>query len=273
MERFDDVLQIEGQIVIPARTPVPPFRWPDLFLLGTDQVGRDLLSRILWGVRPTLLLCVGVVAVRMLIGLPLGLLAGWTANWSTRLIDVAIGLCLSVPTLVFAVAVASFLGLAKGLVVFIVALCVTGWADTATFIRGRTLSLKQRPFIESARATGLTSRRILGRYVLPQLWPVLPSLIAFELSSVLLLVTELGFLGIYIGGGFMYEVAKGGSLDSWDILGAGYPELGQMLSKVWAKLIMTPWEPLIVGTVVFVMIFAFNLLGEGLRRHMDITRI
>ena len=272
MEAGDKVLRVDGEIIIPNRNPIPPLKMPDLFLLGTDDVGRDLYSRILFAFRPTLLLCLSVVAVRMGLGVPLGLATGWFGRSPGRLIDMAMGASLSIPTLVFAVAAISFMGSDKGLLAFVIALSVTGWADTALFVKNRTGLLAQSPFVESARSAGAPPGRILFRHILPQLWPVLPAIVSFELSGVLLLITELGFLGIYIGGGYVYEVAKGDSAGTWQMLTAGYPELGQMLSKVWAKILLVPWEPLIVGTIVFLMIFGFNMLGEGFRRHMDITR-
>ncbi|NLS78519.1 MAG: ABC transporter permease [Chloroflexi bacterium] len=269
---FDKVMYLDGEMVVPARQPVAPGRLPGLFPLGTDEAGRDILSRLLCAIRPTLLLCSIAVAIRAVLGIAFGLAAGWLGGLPRQMIDLAISAALAVPALVFCVAAISFMGAHRGLAAFLIALALTGWADVAAFVRNQTLSTLQSPFIESARAVGVRPRSILWRHVLPQLWPALPALISFEIGTVLLIVSELGFLGVYIGGGTIYEVARGDNPDTWKMLTAGYPELGQMLSGVWAKVIMVPWEPIIVGIVVFAMIFAFNLLGEGLRRQMDITR-
>ena len=272
MEQFNWVMELEGKAIIPSRNPVRPGLVPGMFLLGTDEAGRDILSRLLCAIRPTLILCTVAVAIRTVAGIAAGLAAGWYSGMTRRLLDLAISASLSLPALVFCVAAISFYGVNKGLAAFLVALSVTGWADTAAFVRNQTISTKQAQFIESAQAVGVKPRGILWRHVLPQLWPTLPALICFDIGTVLLLLAELGFLGIYIGGGFIYEVPRGDNPDTWKVLTAGYPELGQMLSSVWAKVIFVPWEPLIVGAVVLAMVFAFNLLGEGLRRQMDISR-
>jgi peptide/nickel transport system permease protein len=258
-----------------GETYLPPFRPGEVrgYPLGTDEIGRDMLSRILWAVRPTLLVCLVVVGVRMLVGIPLGLIGGWYGGAVERIIDAAISLSVSIPALVFGVAVISFFsGLQKGLGVFVAALCITGWAETAAFIKNRTRALAQEPYVEAAQAVGVAPQGILRRYVLAQLWTILPVLISFELSAVTLLVAELGFLGLFIGGGFTYGVPMGHSAGSWSVTTSGFPELGQLLSDVWSKIIRVPWAALEVATVVFLEIFAFNVLGEGLRRQMDVTQ-
>ncbi len=251
-----------------------PYRPGELpqFVLGSDEIGRDLLTRIIWAIRPTIIVCLVVVAVRMLGGILLGLTAGWYGGRVERFIDSLIGAALAIPVLVFAIAVIAYLGVERGLTAFVVALTLTGWAETAAFVKDRTRTTMQAPYIEGAHAIGLKPNKILSRYVLPQLWPVLPSMISFELATVLLLVAELGFLGIFIGGGFVYGVPMADSASDFMITTSGQPELGQLLADFWSKIIRTPWIPFFVGAVVFLQIFAFNLLGEGLRRHMDVTR-
>ncbi len=266
-----DFMVIGGETLVPSSRPVPPFR-AAIFPLGTDDIGRDLLSRILWAFRPTMLLCLIIAAVRLAVGVPLGLVGAWYRGPVERLIELLISASLSVPLLVVAVAVVSFIGAHRGLIAFVVGLSLVGWADTAALVRSRALAVAQEPFIESARAVGVRARDILRRHILPQLWPILPALIAFELAAVTLLVAELGFLGIYIGGGFIYLVQRGDVLDDYRMMTERYPELGQMLSAVWARIIKAPWQPAIVGGIVMLMVLAFNLLGEGLRRQMDITR-
>lgn len=255
------------------RFEMPPFRPLAVpgFPLGTDHIGRDLLSRILWGIRPTMLLCGAVALVRLIVGTLLGLAAGWFRGTVERAVDTLSGIAIAIPMLIFSIAAISIFGLSHGLWPFIGALAITGWADTALLVKNRTLTIAQAPYIESARAIGVTTGGMLRRHLFPQLWPLLPALLAFELSAVLLLAAELGFLGIYIGGGFLYHEASKGETD-YVLLTAGYPELGQLLSDVWVKILRTPWDPLFVGLSVAVAIFAFNLLGEGLRRATDVTR-
>ncbi|HXV99952.1 MAG TPA: hypothetical protein VEC93_16155, partial [Anaerolineae bacterium] len=139
--------------------------------------------------------------------------------------------------------------------------------------KNSTLVIKQSPYIEGAKAVGVRPFGILRGYVLPQLWPALPALIAFELAATLLVIAELGFLGMFIGEAFvrMSEDPSSSGLIAVGLT-AGFPELAQMLSDFWNKMLLTPWEVAFIGITIFLNIFAFNMLGEGLRRQMDITR-
>lgn len=269
-----DVFRVGDRAYIPTVQPVPPLETPQ-FVLGTDIAGRDLYSRLLWAFRPTLILCFIIAALRILIGVLLGLAAGWFGGAVTRLIEIAIDVSLAVPILLFALAVIIFLGGDThdyGLWMFIVALVATGWANTAVFVKNSTLVIKREPFIDGARAVGASPGRILGNHVMPQLWPALPSLISFELAATLLVVAELGFLGLFIGEAFVIMGASGNINEAPIGLTANYPELAQMMANFWSKMLRTPWEVAFVGIAIFLLIFAFNMLGEGLRRHMDITR-
>lgn len=271
LEVFDDVIFIGDETYIPSRRPLAPLTL-DQFLLGNDNAGRDLYSRLLWAIRPTLILCFFIAAIRLIMGITLGMLAGWGGGITRRVLDVLIDICLAVPILLFALAVLSFLG-NQELPSFVLALVLTGWAGTAVYVRNSTLLVKQAPFIEGARAVGVPPLRILRYHVLPQLWPALPALISFELAATLLVVAELGFLGMFIGEAFVIIVEDPRSAGTIPAgLTAGYPELAQMLSDFWSKMLRSPWEVALVGTAIFMVIFAFNMLGEGLRRHMDVTR-
>lgn len=254
----------------PISRAIPPFttgRHP----LGTDRDMRDLLSRLLWAVRPTLILCAAVTAARLLIGVPLGLLAGWFGGRFAALFDALISAMSAVPTLAFALGVLIALGLQGGLVVFVVALTLNGWCDAALLARTRTRLILNAPYIDSARSVGLSSGRILWAHVLPQVLPLLPLLAAFEMSATLLLLAELGYLGYFIGGAFVYTYSVG-NFDTQQVLTAGLPELGQMLSGFFGQLYATPWVPLFAGLMIVVALAAFALLAEGLRRRLDVTR-
>lgn len=270
VEILTDVFRVGDRAYLPTVQPVPPFTLDEV-ILGTDIAGRDLLSRLLWAVRPTLILCAAIAGLRIFLGLLLGLIAGWFDGFPRRIINVLIQVSLAVPILLFALAVASY-SEDHGLPTFVLALTATGWAGTAVFVRNSTLLIKQEPYIEGARAAGASSGRILGRHVIPQLWPALPALISFELAATLLVLGELGFLGLFIGEAFVI-MGRSGNINEAPIgLTANYPELAQMMSDFWSKMIRTPWEVAFVGVSIFSLILAFNLLGEGLRRQMDVTR-
>lgn len=269
---LSDVFHTGGRAYIPSVVPVPPFT-VDEIILGTDMAGRDLLSRLLWAIRPTLILCFTIATLRIILGLVLGLVAGWSGGVTRRVIEVLIDVSLAVPILLFALAVTSITGHEDHeLWTFIIALTATGWAGTAVFVKNSTTLIRRELFIEGARAAGASSGRILGRHVVPQLWPALPALISFELAATLLVVGELGFLGQFIGESFLI-MGRSGDINERPIgITAYYPELAQMMSDFWRKMIRTPWEVVFAGLAIFALILAFNLLGEGLRRHMDVTR-
>lgn len=271
MKVYREFLVVGDRSIAPARQPIPPLTSP-MFLLGTDNVGRDLLSRLLWAIRPTLLLCFIIASLRLLIGVLLGLIAGWFEGAPGRFVDVLIDISLAVPILLFALAVISFLGDTE-LPTYIIALVATGWASTAVFVRNSTQVIRRAPFIDGARAIGVPPFGILRRHVFPQLWPALPALISFELAATLLVIAELGFLGLFIGDAFIIMVEDPNSGGSIPVgMTAGFPELAQMISDFWNKMLRTPWEVAIIGSVIFLIIFAFNMLGEGLRQYMDVTR-
>ncbi|MCA9980277.1 MAG: ABC transporter permease [Anaerolineales bacterium] len=273
MERFSDVIRdSEGNMYIPSVRPLPPFTL-NMFPLGTDNAGRDIFSRLLWAVRPTLVACTAVVIGRLLIAVPLGLLVGWfQESWFDRLTNGLTSIIVAIPQLILAIAIIA-LSEERELSLFIAVLTLIGWPDMMQYIRNQTRITSKAEFIESAQSIGATTPAILRRHIFPQLWPALPSLIAFELSAVLLLFAELGFLGFFIGNGY---VIFGADPNSAGVIATGLtsgtPELGQMLSDFWAKIFESPWEMVSAATVIFLMVFGFNLLGEGLRRQMDITR-
>ena len=271
MQVFNEVIFIGEKMYIPTRLPVPPFAL-NQFLLGTDNAGRDVFSRMLFAIRPTLLLCAIIATLRIVFGVVLGVAAGWFGGLTERIIDVLADVSLAVPILLFALAVLAFLG-ERTLTNFVIALVLTGWANTAVFVKNSTLLSKQAPYIEGAKSVGVKPLGILRRYIMPQLWPTLPSLIAFELAATLLVIAELGFLGMFIGDAFV-RMSEDPNTPAVVAVGltAGFPELAQMLSDFWSKMLLTPWEVAIVGGIIFLQIFAFNMLGEGLRRQMDVTR-
>ncbi len=270
IEVITEVFRVGGQAYVPSVRPVPPLTAPE-FVLGTDIAGRDLFSRMLWAVRPTLILCSIIAAIRIILGLVLGLAAGWFGGVAGRVINVLIDVALATPILLLALAVISFIS-KPDLTTFIIGLTLTGWAGTAVYVRNSTLLIRGAPYIEGARAVGVPPWGILSRYILPQMWPALPALISFELASTLIVVAELGFLGLFIGEAFVI-MGRSGDINETPIgLTANWPELAQMMSDFWSKMILTPWEVAIVGSTIFLLVFGFNLLGEGLRRRMDITR-
>jgi peptide/nickel transport system permease protein len=249
--------------------PFPPWTVPG-FPLGSDQFGRDLLSRLLWGVRPTLVMVLIVATVRLVLGIVIGLGAGWSTGRLGHLLDMAIGAAFSIPVLIVALAAIAVIGVEWGLLAFIIGLSITGWVETARYVRERTQITRGNLFIEAARALGASDRSILQGHVLRQIMPMLWMLFAFQISSTLMTTAGLGFLGYYIGGDEWVDVA--------DFVArriSGMPELGQMLASAWSEqqVITEPWGMIVAGSAIFVAILGFNLLGEGLRQRLSLENV
>lgn len=250
-------LAVRGQIV---RPPYPAFTIPG-FPLGTDQFGRDLLSRILWGVRPTMIV-VGVVALtRLALGIIMGLVMGWSQGAGGRLLESGLSLALSIPVLFVALMGINAVGIQAGLGAFIFGLSLNGWAETARLVSDQTRITMKQEYVEAARALGASDRRVLFSHVLKQIMPLIWMLFAFEASASLLITAELGFLGYYIGGGVWIELS-----DFYSVNTTGLPELGQMLATSLVTLVK-PGVLIVIGSVIFFAILGFNLLGEGLRQR------
>jgi len=248
-------LSMDGSIRTP---PYPAFKIPG-YPLGTDRWGRDLWSRILWGIRPTLIMVTSVAGFRLVVGVILGLLIGWAEGRRARRLDSLLSSLLSIPVLIVAMIGIYAVGVDKGLWAFIFGLGFTGWAETARMVSEQTRLVKRQTFVEAARALGAGERLILFNHILRQIMSLVWALLAFEISSTLLVAAELGFLGIYIGGGVWVEV-----FDFQAVNVEGLPELGQMLSSALVK-ISDPSAMLVIGSFIFLGVLGFNLLGEGLR--------
>ena len=242
--------------------PYPPFTVPG-FPLGSDAQGRDLLSRLLHGVRPTMILLTLAALIRLALGAVIGMAAGWSKGRAGRLLEGLIAAALIVPTVIVALAVITAVGIQKGLPAFLLGLCATGWADTARVVSEQTRGLRGKPFVEAARAMGGTGGENVVRHILRHVAPTLAMLLAFEAGSTLMAIAVLGFLGYYLGGAFYIEVS-----DFSQRAISGLPELGQMLSASWQ--IFKPFATVVTGTVIFAAILGFNLVGEGLRRRLSI---
>lgn len=257
------ILQVGGTWYPP---PVNAFTIPS-YPLGTDRFGRDLWSQLLWALRPTLTMVLVVALARLLVGTLIGLGAGWSEGRTAQLLDSLIAAALAIPLLMVALVVIAAVGVELGIWAFILGLTVTGWAEVAQLVREQTRLVRGQEFVEAARAAGSSSRQILVNHVLRQIAPLLWMLLSFEISSTVAVTAGLGFLGYYVGGDVWIEVGD------WVARRAsGAPELGQMLATSRTQL-NHPWPMVTVGTVVFLMVLGFNLLGEGLRLRLSVERL
>ena len=255
------VVKVGGEWI---RLPYPPFAVPG-FPLGSDAYGRDLLSRLLWGIRPTLILVTVVACVRLVLGVLIGLAAGWSSGRWGRILEGVMSGALAIPVIIVSLAVITAIGIQRGLIAFIVGLAVTGWAETARLVSEQTRSLKSLPYVEASGALGASGTETLARHVVRQISPMFGMLLAFEAGSTLMTVAALGFLGYYVGGAFWIEVT-----DFSTRAISGMPELGQMLANSWQ--IFKPWATVATGTVIFLAVLGFSLVGEGFAAALEYGR-
>jgi peptide/nickel transport system permease protein len=216
--------------------------------MGTDELGRDILSRIIYGARVSMTVSVSVVIGAGTVGLALGALAGYFGGWFDRIVNsILINAFLSFPGILLAIAFAAFLGPGIGKV--ILALVITGWAGYARLARAQILQAKEMEYVLAARSLGASDARILVRHLLPNiLQPVLVQA-TIAMAGAILAESTLSFLGV-------------GVL-------APMPSWGAMLNDARGHLFDAPHDILFPALAVMAAVLAFNLLGDALRDWMD----
>jgi len=254
-----------GLLLVDGELTSPPWPPSEEQPLGSDQWGRDILSLLLYGTRNTLVACTFITMARLILGLILGTIAGWNeGSLADRTIMGAVGVTTSLPMLLTGMILIFALDIRRGINVFILALCLLGWGEIAQYIRSEFLILRKRPFIEGARAVGLRGVSIAVRHILPNILPQLIILALLEMGAVLMVLGELGFIGVFMGGGTRQESSFERLVTIPDI-----PEWGAMMadSRLWAR--AKPWMVLYPAMAFFVAVLGFNALGEGLRRLVE----
>jgi peptide/nickel transport system permease protein len=241
---------------------------------GNDHIGRDVQALVLSGARQTLLLAFFGMVARLALGATLGALAGWwCGSRLDRLVMGATTVWAAFPTTIFALLLIQGLGIQQGMWVFVVALCVVGWGEVAQVVRQHVIGIKPQPFIEAARSVGAQTSRILTQHAMPSLLPILIVLAALEMGGILMLLAELGFLNVFLGGGFRVEIGQAGRMQAVIAYFSDVPEWGAMLSNIRNWWRSYPWMVWYAGVAFFLAILGFNLLGEGLRRFFERSRV
>ncbi len=216
--------------------------------LGADFMGRDVLSRIIGGARISLAVGIGAVSLGCLVGIPIGLLSGYFGGWFDLIVQRVIDILQSLPLLVLALVMAAALG--PSLRNTIIAIAIPLVPSIARIIRSNTLALREMPFVEAARAIGLSETWIAVRHVLPNTLAPLIVLATAQFGSAILVEASLSFLGLGVP--------------------EPYPSWGRMLSESAAEYIRTaPWLVIYPGVAISLAVFGANLLGDALRDMLD----
>ncbi|GGI97822.1 ABC transporter permease [Neoroseomonas lacus] len=253
---FVVVLFILVAILAPLIAPHDPLQtsWTRIrkppswgFWMGTDENGRDVLSRVIWGARASLMAGVVSVMGALILGVPLGLLAGLAGGWTDTIISRVADAMLSVPFLILAIALAAFLG--PALENAMLAIAITASPVFVRLARGMALDAKSTDWIEAARALGNPAWRIAFVHVLPNIIPPLLVQATLAIAEAIIAEAALSFLGLGMQ--------------------PPNPSWGSMLNSSQRFLTQAPWLSVFPGVTIMVVVLSFNLMGDGLRDALD----
>ena len=250
------VLMVLAALLAPWIAPFDPLatsfaavrRAPDgVHWFGTDEVGRDLLSRVIWGGRASLAAGVISVTIAVGVGVPLGMLAGYVGGVVDAVASRITDAMLAIPFLILAIALAAFLGPSLGNAM--IAIGITATPIFVRLARGQVLAVRAEDYVEAARAVGNPPARILLRHILPNILPPVIVQATLAIAAAIIAEASLSFLGL----------GQQPPAPSW----------GSMLNTAQRFLTQAPWMAIFPGLAIFVTVLAFNLLGDGLRDALD----
>ena len=250
-------LLLAGSLLAPVLAPYPPTQInmaerlqgiSAAHPLGTDTLGRDLLSRVLYGGRVSVLTAAAATALSMLLGLAVGLIAGYLGGWADGVITWFTSIFQGLPSTSVMIALAAILD--PGVSSLLLALVLTSWASFSRVVRSSVLRLREEAYVEGARCLGAGRLRIITRYLLPNLLPEIAVLFTTRVGGVVLSVASLSFLGLGIQ--------------------PPTPDWGVMISEARTGFRTAPMLILAPGACLIILSFGINYLGEMLRAHFDI---
>jgi ABC-type dipeptide/oligopeptide/nickel transport system permease subunit len=217
------------------------------FLLGADSLGRDLLSRIMYGARVSILLGVAVVLLTLVVGTGLGMIAGYFRGWFDAVMSRVVDTLLAFPFLIFALAIMAATG--PNLVALVLALAFKGWVDFYRVARGDVLAAREADYVTAARGLGASMPHILFREILPNIVPPLIVLATLRMATIIIAEASLSFLGIGVPP----------SIPAW----------GTMVADGRADVASAWWIATFPGLAILLLVLSVNLFGEGLRDVLD----
>ena len=250
------ILVILGALFAPVISPYDPIK-PDFsaarqapsadHVLGTDDIGRDMLSRILVGARVSLMAALIPLSISISIGVPLGLLSGLLKGWTDDIIMRFLDALMAFPRIVLIIAIAGLLG--PSLTNALIAIGLVGIAPLARLTRGLTLSTSEEDYVLAARALGASNWRIMFSHILPNIAAAIIVTVSLDVGGIILAEATLSFLGLGIQ--------------------PPNPSWGSMVAVGNRYLQLAPWISLVPGTAIFLTVMSINLLGDGLRDALD----
>lgn len=217
------------------------------YLFGTDDFGRDMFSKVIYGTRITLWVALLGTSIQLFLGVVIGLLCGYFGGWVDKVLLFITDVTWCVPGTILALAVVTVLG--KGLTNSIIAISLVGWAGYARTVRAKTMSLRTMAFVETGRAFGESSLSLMFRYILPNIVPSLIVLISNNLPGTIMATTTLSFLGL------------GSQPPS--------PDWGLAISQGMNYVLRAQWLSIFPGLALVYTVLGFNILGEGMRDLLD----
>ena len=224
-----------------------PPSWGHVF--GTDGVGRDYLSRIIYATRTSIMVALGVQVITLTIGISLGTLGGYLGGWVDQIVVRIIEIATGIPALLIAMFIMGLLGHSMWNVIF--ALGISGWVVETRITRGQFLAFKEREFVVAAQAIGASQFRVAFRHIFPNIIPILAVLLAFQVPAVIFNEAGLSFLGLGID--------------------EPVPSLGKMISTSLAY-VRTYWHMgLFPSLMIAIITMGFTFVGDGLRDALDPT--
>lgn len=218
-----------------------------MYWLGTDDLGRDILSRMIWGAQASLMAGVFSVAIAVGIGVPFGLISGYFGGWVDMVISRITEALLAMPFLIMAIALAAFLG--PSLLNAMIAIGLSAMPIFVRLTRGQVLAVKTEDYVEGARAVGLNHFEIIVRYILPNVFAPIIVQATLTIATAIIAEASLSFLGL----------GQQPPAPSW----------GSMLNVAKNFLSQAPWMAMWPGAAIFLVVIGFNLLGDGLRDALD----